>query len=227
MSQIFRQGLNWIIIDFISNLELANEVSNDVNTKDFSDFTSAKGPNSVQNYIINPRWMPSDSHTEPKGWPDLRSKWEDIVQREVVNYGLMPSNWKKLHACSAWTVKGEEGSYHTIHEHGPLNVSSVTYLEVPPRPINLTPSTEPPKNNNQGQIYFVMDGGPYNSLSVPNFRLFHITPQPGMIVIFPSWMLHGVYPQGPGIRRTLNIDFNGDPNYKFDIPHSGSSGFGG
>ena len=231
MSQIFRQGLNWIIIDHISNLDFTDEVINSVSQKDYSDYTSAKGPKSKQHYIMNPSWMPMANFEEPSGWPKLREKYTQIVQREIVNYGLMPMNWRELHACSAWTVIGEEGSYHTIHEHGPMNISTVTYLKVPQQKRtledlqNLTPSTTPPVEATAGQIYFVMDGAPYNPLSTPHYRLFHITPQEGMIVIFPSWMLHGVYPQGPGIRQTLNIDFNGDPNYKFNLPHSGGASF--
>jgi hypothetical protein len=166
--------------------------------------------------------MPKQGHVEPKGWPALREKYELIVQREIVNYGLMPSNWSKLHACSAWTVTGEEGSYHTVHEHGPMNVCSVTYLKVPPAPPINEDKLENPVS---GQIYFIMHADGYNPLSVPNFRVLHITPQEGMIVIFPSWMLHGVYPQGPGIRQTLNIDFNGDPNYSFNLPHSGGASY--
>lgn len=215
MSQIFRQGLNWVIVDHISNLDPANKMLESVTTEDWHAYTSAKGTDSHQHYIINPSWMPSASHKEPEGWPDVRRKWEQMVQREIVNYGLMPTNWRELHACSAWTVTGEEGSYHTVHEHGPMNICSVTYLKVPK-------GQESPA----GQIYFILHADGYNPLSTPAFRVFHIQPQEGMIVIFPSWLLHGVYPQGPGLRQTLNIDFNGDPNYKFNIPHSGSASYG-
>lgn len=216
MSEIFKQDSNWVIIDSIGKdtLEFARSVLADTDENDWSQYTSAKGPKSKQQYIINPVWMPSQGHKEPAKWPELRSTFETLVQRNLVLHSLMPGNWQKLHACSAWTVVGEEGSYHTIHEHGPQNVCSVTYLEVPK-------DQEYPA----GQLYFVMHGASYNSLSVPATRIFHINPQPGTIVIFPSWMLHGVYPQGPGIRQTLNIDFNGDANYRFDTPHSGGASF--
>ena len=215
MSQIFRQGLNWVIVDHLSDTEFTDEVINSVTTDDWSAYTSAKGEKSKQHYIMNPSWMPMQGHQEPQGWGTLRSKYEKLVQREVVNYGLMPHNWTNLHACSAWTVVGDEGSYHTIHDHGPNNICSVTYLKVPKE-----------QESPAGQIFFVMHADPYSPLSVPTFRVFHIQPQENMIVIFPSWMQHGVYPQGPGIRQTLNIDFNGDPNYKFNVPHAGGASYG-
>lgn len=215
MSQIFKQGLNWVIVDHIGNLDSTNQMLETVTDDDWHAYTSAKGSNSRQHYIINPTWMPHAGHQEPIGWPDVRRKFTKIVQTEIVNYGLMPMNWTELHACSAWTVTGEEHSYHTIHEHGPMNICSVTYLKVPEK-----------QESPAGQIYFVLHSDGYNSLSTPNMRVLHIQPQEGMIVIFPSWILHGVYPQGPGTRQTLNIDFNGDPNYKFNIPHSGGASYG-
>lgn len=215
MSQLFKQGLNWVIIDHISNIDDATGMVKSVTDEDWSMYTTAKGPGSRQHYIINPVWMPSSTHQEPQSWPEVRDRFRMIVQREIVHYGLMPMNWSELHACSAWTVVGEEGSYHTVHEHGPMNICSVTYLEVPEQ-----------QEGPAGQLYFIMHSDGYHPLSTPNYRVLHVQPKKGMIVIFPSWLLHGVYPQGPGIRQTLNIDFNGDPNYKFNVPQAGGANYG-
>lgn len=204
MSVIHRQGLNWVIIDKIGNLDFINSVVNDVDTaNDWSSMTSAKGIKSRQHYILNPKWKPVDNLKQPEGWEELRRRYTNIVQKEIVNYGLMPFEWKDLYPTSAWTVIGEEGSYHTVHEHGVGNISTVLYLKVP--------KDQPPP---AGQIFFVMHSDPYSDLSNPQFRTLHIHPEEGMIVIFPSWMIHGVYPQGPGVRQTLNIDFNGDPDWR-------------
>lgn len=214
MSKIFREGQNWVIVDHINDLSLANEVCDDVTDTDWHQYTTAKGPKSRQHYLMNPRWMPVEDHREPARLDELKARWKHIVQNQVVNHGLMPADWTELHPCSSWTVIGEEGSYHTIHEHGVSNICSVTYLKVPK-------GQEPPA----GQIFFVMHGEPYSPLATPQARIFHIQPHEGMIVIFPSWMLHGVYPQGPGTRQTLNIDFNGDPNYNFRHKQAGGIGF--
>jgi hypothetical protein len=215
MSQIYRQGNNWVIVDYLSSVEFTNEVLNSVYEKNWAEHTSAKGINSTQNYIINPSWMPDEGHKEPKGWENLKNIYENIVQKEIVNYGLMPYDWGKLQAKSAWIVTGSEGSYHTAHEHGPSNICSVTYIDVPEK-----------KQDKAGEIFFIMHCDSYSQLSPPNFRTLHIQPQKGMIVIFPSWMIHGVYPQSVGVRKTLNIDFNGDPNFKGISPQSSTVSYG-
>ncbi len=144
--------------------------------------------------------MPSEAHKEPRGWSDLKLWYENTVSKSLVHHGLLPSQWNGITANRAWTVIGEEGSYHTIHDHGPNSVCSVTYIEVP----------EQNKNDDKaGQIYFVLQSDPYHPLAPVKHKVLHVAPKPGMIVIFPSWILHGVYPQGQGIRQTLNVDFVG------------------
>lgn len=214
MSKIFREGSNWVIVTFLSDVEPFQKVVDDVCQIDWSHYTSCTGEKSRQHYLINPKWMPDSNHKQPKGWDKVQSKFESLIQKELVYHCVMPSNWNKVHACSAWTAIGEKGSYHTIHDHGPSNICSVTYLKVPE-------GQEEPA----GQIYFVMHGQSYNTISIPKMQVFHVRPQKGMMVIFPSWMLHGVYPQGEGIRQTLNIDFNGNPDYKFDEPHPSGAGY--
>ena len=216
MSKLFQQNLNWLIVSHIED-SLLKETENclkDVSEEDWSTYTSAKGINSKQNYIINPKWMPSENHKEPKGWKEVKTNFENFVQKEIVFYGLLPPNWNKIYANSAWTVTGGEGSYHSIHDHGASNISSVVYLEVP--------NNDEELNLPSGSLFFVLDANGYTNLSVPNYRTVHIKPKKGMIVIFPSWLLHGVYPQEKGVRRTLNIDFSDSMEYKMDTPCSGS-----
>lgn len=199
MSQLYKQGPNWLIVNYFSNLDFVNPIFDELYEKDWSEYTTAKGKNSNQKYILNPSWMPDDNHTVPSSWNTISTKFKEIVQRELVHYGLMPMNWKGITPKSAWTVTGEEGSYHTVHEHGSMHVCTVTYLKVP-KIVN------PPN----GQVFFIMDSNPHNNLALPSNRVFSLQPQEGMIVIFPSWLLHGVYPQDPGTRQTINIDFKGE-----------------
>jgi uncharacterized protein (TIGR02466 family) len=216
MSQIFREGSNWVIISHLNESEIPpiQSVIDDAYEIDWSLYTSCKGEKSKQYYLINPKWMPDKSHRQPKDWNVVQEKFKTIIQSELVYHCVMPTNWKELHACSAWTAIGEKGSYHTIHDHGPSNICSVTYLKVPEN-----------QEDPAGQIYFVMHGQSYNTISPPKMQIFHVQPKVGMVVIFPSWMLHGVYPQGEGIRQTLNIDFNGNKDYKFDEPSPGGANY--
>jgi hypothetical protein len=216
MSQLIQEGLNWVIIDFVEDLHFYDELAQQVDTTNFNMYTSAKGIGSVQNYIIPPRWLPGSTITEPKLWPKLKVYLENMVQRQLIHHGKMPDNWKKIHAYSAWMVTGEKGSYHTLHDHGPNNISSVLYLNVPDKP-----------NDPEGQIYFVFHSDSYSSLSIPRTRTMHFVPGRGSLVIFPSWIPHGVYPQGDGLRRTLNVDFNGNPDFYYDDPAAGQLTYNG
>ena len=198
---IIKQGLNWIITDHIADLSPIRQVVDKVGTEDWSKYTTAKGPKSRQHYIINPSWMPSEVHQEPEGWDKLKSWYEETVTKSLIHHGLLPSQWSGLTANRAWTVIGEQGSYHTIHDHGPNSVCTITYLDVP---------ENQDESNREGQVYFVLQSDPYHPLSPVHHKVVHITPKAGMLVIFPSWLLHGVYPQGEGIRQTVNVDLVGN-----------------
>ena len=198
---IVNQGLNWIITDHIADLDPIKRMVSGVTSEDWSAYTTAKGRKSRQHYIINPSWMPSQVHQEPEGWDNIKSWYEDQVKKTLIHHGLLPSNWNGLTAKRAWTVIGEEGSYHTIHDHGPNSVCSITYLEVPEKNQD---------DDKAGQTYFVLQSDTYHPLTPVKHKVVHISPKQGMIVIFPSWLLHGVYPQGIGIRQTLNVDFVGN-----------------
>ena len=198
---IVNQGLNWIITDHIADLTPIKNVVDRVEDQDWSKYTTAKGPKSRQHYLINPSWMPAEVHNEPEGWDELKTWYETTIQRQLVHHGIMPGHWNKLTANRAWTVIGEEGSYHTLHDHGPNAVCTITYLDVPE---NQNPE------DRAGQVYFVLQSDPYHPLTPVKHKVVHITPKAGMLVIFPSWILHGVYPQGPGIRQTLSVDLVGN-----------------
>jgi hypothetical protein len=216
MSKIIQEGLNWIIITHITDLGFSEPLLADIDTSDFKMYTSAKGLNSKQYYLIPPKWLPNSTVKEPEIWPKLKDWSEKHVQKELVYHAKMPDNWKKIHAFSSWVVKGEEGSFHTLHDHGPNNISSVFYLEVPET-----------NDSIQGQIYFILHSDPYSSLSVPRIRSLHFVPTKGSLIIFPSWIPHGVYPQGPGSRITLNIYFNGNTHFNFDDPTAGHMTYSG
>ena len=108
-----------------------------------------------------------------------------------------------LSCVGAWTVKGQEHSYHTLHHHhrryanrpesapkgGKNFISVVTYLHVPKR-----------RWDGDGAFYFAQ-------LEDGILVAHHLDPEPGTFVIMPSNMLHGAYPQPAGLRQTLNLDF--------------------
>ena len=217
MTKLFREGKSWLIISQIENTGDLEHMLTTVDPFDYSEFTSAKGINSQQNYILPPSWLPRPEHQVPPTWPTVCDRYTMIVQKLLVDNCLMPFNWHRLYAKSAWTVQGQAGSYHTIHEHGPNSISTILYTAVPPRPQDNSDYT--------GSVYFVMDGSSYNDTAVPATRVMHINPHPGMLIVFPSFMLHGVYPQSSGLRQTVNIDYHGNPDFEYGLGTAGSTSY--
>lgn len=102
----------------------------------------------------------------------------------------------KLKSHSMWSVEGSKNSYHKLHRHSPdgdektrynYNLSTVFFLNVP-------------KNKPKGQFYCLLETKKGTELTV-------IEPRVGDLLIFPWSLYHGVYPQGEGKRKTINLDF--------------------
>ena len=102
----------------------------------------------------------------------------------------------------AWTILGQENSYHIAHRHSdPMDINSqnhvatVLYLDVP-------------KENNFNQTgafyFFVRDDN-------NNIQSDIIKPEIGTLLIMPTHLYHGTYPQAKGLRQTLNMDFESFP----------------
>lgn len=92
----------------------------------------------------------------------------------------------ELELDNCWTVISNEGSYHELHQHNEQSnnkFSTNLYLELP-------------KDENVGDYYFVEDN-----------KTYKVKPEIGMLLMVPIHLLHGTYPQGNGVRQTLNIDF--------------------
>ena len=114
---------------------------------------------------------------------------------------------------SMWTVSQVENEYNPVHYHGDVKsfedlspncqVSSVLYLKIPKRS---TRKLKNKKSNPDGFIEFISQGfgTTLQSLSSGSMR---IKPIVGHLYIFPSWLLHTVYPfVGKGERRSISFN---------------------
>ena len=114
---------------------------------------------------------------------------------------------------SMWTVSQVENEYNPVHYHGDVKsfedlspncqVSSVLYLKIPKRS---TRKLKNKKSNPDGAIEFISQGfgTELQSLSVGSRRF---KPTVGHLYIFPSWLLHTVYPfVGKGERRSISFN---------------------
>ena len=114
---------------------------------------------------------------------------------------------------SMWTVSQVENEYNPVHYHGDVKsfedlspncqVSSVLYLKIPKRS---TRKLKNKKSNPDGFIEFISQGfgTTFQSLSSGSMRFKPIV---GHLYIFPSWLLHTVYPfVGKGERRSISFN---------------------
>jgi hypothetical protein len=118
---------------------------------------------------------------------DIFFSYSEFVEN-VLRQNKIIKETDLLKPVSCWTVTGEENSYHTFHQHNNKeknHLATVLYLSLP--------------DNNKDQL-----GSFYAMI---NNSVKNIDPTAGDILVFPVHVYHGTYPQGPGIRQTLNIDY--------------------
>ena len=87
---------------------------------------------------------------------------------------------------SMWIVEQQPGEYNPMHVHTNCDISAVMYLNIPK-----FLESEKPERADDGSIYFVGDSGPQTGLTNNTLK---IVPEPGDFFIFPSHMIHTVYP---------------------------------
>jgi hypothetical protein len=122
----------------------------------------------------------------------------NYIKKELKSLEQDFFNMNDLVCNAAWMVEGQKGSYHRLHRHTRadreldrphhLNLAVVIYLDVPG------------VDDDTGEFYFLLK-------KEKDVIIDSIYPKVGDIFIMPCTVWHGVYPQGPGVRRTLNIDF--------------------
>jgi tetratricopeptide (TPR) repeat protein len=94
----------------------------------------------------------------------------------------------------AWSVRLRPGGFHTNHVHPEGWLSSACYISLP----------DTPADSQEAWIKFGEPGIP----TLPPLPPEHlIKPEPGMLVLFPSYMWHGTVPfTSPGARLSVAFD---------------------
>tara|TARA_R100001015_G_C4584100_1_gene140225 strand:+ start:258 stop:1007 length:750 start_codon:yes stop_codon:yes gene_type:complete len=108
---------------------------------------------------------------------------------------------------SMWIVEQQPGEYNPIHVHTNCDISSVMYLKVPK-----FLESEKPERADDGTIYFIGGSGANDKLKMNSLK---VNPQPGDFFIFPSHLMHTVYPYKTNdnfARRS--VSFNASFEYK-------------
>ena len=173
---------NWLVKVNVGDVKLfENALYNSITkTNDVTGTTSAKGPNTKQ--------------IELWGCDEYLKLLVDYI-KNIQNDNISKINFNNIKSLSAWIVEGQEHSYHILHRHSAKgdehlvfnnNISTVLYLDIP---------------KSGGEFYFVKEKS-------TGTQTHSIEPEKGDLLIFPWSLYHGVYPQGPGLRKSVNVDFS-------------------
>jgi hypothetical protein len=102
----------------------------------------------------------------------------------------------------AWIVSQYENEYNPVHFHTYCDLSSVIWLKTPAFDHRSKDGNLPEyKFSRDGMIEFIYKTACPTGLEKGSLSF---TPEPGKMTIFPSNLLHTVYPfQGPGERRSI------------------------
>lgn len=131
---------------------------------------------------------------------ELKEYIVNHVKNSLVETRFIMSD-ENLHLEAAWIVVGKPYGYHKLHCHRYLqdpktpNIASVVYLEMEPEePIRA-------EDDRDGYFYYAV---PENNDIVYGA----IKPIVNKMILFPTWIWHGSYPQKKGRRTSLNLDFS-------------------
>ena len=143
---------------------------------------------------------------------------------ESVTFANGGSVWNQeakfdINVDNMWTVHSYEGDYNPVHDHGtktPIGLSCILYLKVPPQIESMPdPSMEfGGLNNSSGAVdgFTYLTWGSHGMRDDNMFRPCteeYVKPEVGTLLMFPSWLRHGVMPFfGEGERRTFSANIN-------------------
>jgi uncharacterized protein (TIGR02466 family) len=106
---------------------------------------------------------------------------------------------RKLKLDSLWINVMDRGAVHSAHIHPHAVISGTYYVEVPARSGVIR--FEDPR------LGLMMAAPPKRENARPqNRRFVEVSPKPGMLLLWESWLRHGVEANGAG--RRVSISFN-------------------
>jgi tetratricopeptide (TPR) repeat protein len=101
---------------------------------------------------------------------------------------------RRVRFAGSWSVRLQQEGFHVSHVHPQGWISSALYVALP---------AELGGDTKAGWLQL---GQPRPELGVELAPTVHIKPEPGRLVLFPSWMWHGTIPFPAGERLTVAFD---------------------
>jgi hypothetical protein len=123
---------------------------------------------------------------------------------------------------SMWTVHSYNGDYNPVHDHGtrtPMGVSLIYYLKVPRcierlgNPAEEFGGLNESSGNVDGFTYLTWGSNGMRDINMLRpITEEYIKPEVGSLIMFPSWLRHGVMPFFSTVkddeRRTFSANIN-------------------
>ena len=134
---------------------------------------------------------------------------ESCVRSYVIHcaklHQMFHETWTyESHLNSAWVVSQYENEYNPIHNHTGCDISGVIYLKTPDVKGRRNLDSKKGKYDNDGDISFIHSATGQRNFDVFEKGMLTMTPQPGNMIMFPSYLLHTVWPFiGDGERRCI------------------------
>jgi uncharacterized protein (TIGR02466 family) len=156
-------------------------------------------------------------------WPEPEinqlKEWVNEAFGEMMAVQVGPSPIACRLAVTAWANINRRGDFNRGHTHSTNHWSGVYYVDTG-QPVEGRPLS--------GAIEFTDPRpaiGVYDIPGAPQASTWTITPEPGLMLLFPSWLRHTVLPyEGPGERITIAFNIR---VHSFDMKNPGGTAPGG
>lgn len=203
-SKIYRySNFSWVIETHYEQLDILNDFLDSTNGVPYKKGLSTS-KNSNQYWFLGK----GANYSNEKIYKDIENTISNKILKELKYYKLLFEEIY-LKSCSCWSVTGKRGSFHKVHDHGLQNsICSIVYTKVPEV-----------MEDEEGYTFFILSNDIRHESYASIPKAIEIKPEVGKMIIFPSHLLHGVYPYPEGTRQTFNMDFDllkGEKIYEYD-----------
>lgn len=127
--------------------------------------------------------------------------WLKWALRRVIDASAGPNTFQGTLSLSAWVTVCRSGAYHAPHSHPDSAWSGVYYVD---------PGSRTPNQRLSGVLEFLDPRAGVDAVTAPGDPYgepFRIWPQAGLLVVFPSWLIHWVHPY-MGDTPRIALSFN-------------------
>ncbi len=228
MSNLKDVKYNWFSIPklYMLTSNLPEETINNIN-KYLDELVLAKNKKDHSKTLVgqikNGEQLTIDiNHPLMEGYKEITislcKEYMKIFKEKSGNNNIFTEN-TKLDFDEVWSVHSFDGDYNPRHDHitkSKTGLSTTLWTKVPQQIIDNPDMTDTnfSPNESSGHLDGCIDFQPFDHGSRVSHDLhlggtLTVKPTVSKMFIFPSWLLHSVYPfRGPGERRTIASNIN-------------------